>query len=243
MSESPKFSIVTITKDNEAGLRATFQSVASQSDQNFELIVIDGHSCDGTKELVQEFKAIVTRFEEDSGAGIYAAMNQGVASCRGDWVIFMNSGDIFSDDKVLERFEAPPKSVIAFGKTRKPDGSPHTEFLGWENIWKRMPFCHQAAFVRRSLLLDHPFNERYNIAADFEFVLWAHSEACVFHQLDYNVAQIEEGGISDTAIFKRIWQTYRVVLPYFPQWKVHSFYFSKLKWAFRRQYFSERRRK
>ncbi|MFC7338086.1 glycosyltransferase family 2 protein [Haloferula chungangensis] len=235
MSTSLKFSIITVTRNNRSGLIDTLESVRKQSVQNYELVIIDGNSTDGSKEAAGAYGNLVSLFERDEGQGIYPAMNQGVRRASGDWVIFMNSGDIFINERALELFDASGDCDIAFGRARKTDGSPHLDFTGWDNIWKNMPFCHQSIFCRRELLLERPFNPKYNIVADYEFILWAYSNGRTFHEMDYEVSQVEPGGVSETALLRRVWQTYCAVKRYFPQMHVHRFYYKKLKWAWKQQ--------
>ena len=232
MNGSPRFSIITITKDNAAGLRATLQSVAEQTNRGFELIVIDGHSIDETAELVQEFKSIVDCFEQDSGKGIYAAMNQGVAVASGEWVIFMNAGDCFSHPDVLKHFAPLTDTDLAFGRAKKTDGSPQIPYHGLSQIWQNMPFSHQALFTRLHILRKRPFDLSFRIAGDFDFVMDSYRSGKRFECLDLDVAVVDGNGISNTYFVKRVWECYRAARRYYLwSFDMHRFYFRKLRWA------------
>jgi glycosyltransferase involved in cell wall biosynthesis len=232
MSDSPKFSIITITKDNEAGLRATLDSVVAQSNRDYELIVIDGNSKDGTAELVQEFESKVARFEQDAGEGIYAAMNQGVDAATGEWVIFMNAGDCFAYSDVLKDFAPAADTDLAFGRAKTRDGSAKLPYKGLDRIWENMPISHQALFCRLSLLRERRFDLSFRIAGDFDFVMDLYQSGKHFESLDLDVAVADGGGISDTLLMKRVRECYRAARRYhFWNMEMHLFYFRKLRWA------------
>jgi glycosyltransferase involved in cell wall biosynthesis len=229
---SPTFSIITITKDNAVGLRVTLESITEQTNRDYELIVIDGHSKDGTVELVQEFDSIVDRFEQDSGEGIYAAMNQGVAAASGEWVIFMNAGDCFTGAEVLAGFAPRSDTDLAFGRARKTDGSPQIPYQGLVRIWENMPFSHQALFCRTEVLRARPFDLSFRIAGDFDFVMNSYRSGKRFESLDLEVAVADGDGISNTQFVRRVSECYRAARRYF-FWnrQMHIFYLKKLRWA------------
>lgn len=232
MNNSPKFSVITITKDNESGLRATLDSVAAQSNRDYELIVIDGNSHDGTAALIQEFESIVTRFEQDSGEGIYAAMNQGVDAASGEWGIFMNAGDCFAHPDVLKHFAPAADTDLAFGRAKKTDGSPQLPYKGLSRIWENMPFSHQALFCRLEVLRERPFDLSFRIAGDFDFVMDLCRKGKRFEFIDLEVAVADGDGISNTQFVRRVSECYRAARRYF-LWSVqmHTFYLRKLRWA------------
>jgi putative colanic acid biosynthesis glycosyltransferase len=229
---TPKFSIITITKDNAAGLRATLQSVASQSSKEFELIVIDGHSTDTTEAIISGFDSIVSQFEQDAEEGIYAAMNQGVSLAKGEWIIFMNAGDCFAHPDVLKHFAPYADTDLAFGRAKKTDGSPQLPYKGLGRIWENMPFSHQALFCRAEVLRSRPFDLSFRIAGDFDFVMHAYQAGKHFEFLDLEVAVADGDGISNTQFVRRVSECYRAARCYF-FWnkQMHMFYLRKLRWA------------
>ena len=100
------FSVITINYNNREGLRNTIKSVVGQTYKDFEYIVIDGGSIDGSKELLEENASSVTYWISEKDNGIYHAMNKGVARASGTYCVFMNSGDFFCSKDVLERVAA-----------------------------------------------------------------------------------------------------------------------------------------
>ena len=96
------FSIVTVVLNDRAGLRNTMNSVERQTFADFEWIVIDGGSTDGTVELIESAECI-SQWTSEGDSGIYHAMNKGIAQAGGDYLVFLNAGDVFPDDEVLQR--------------------------------------------------------------------------------------------------------------------------------------------
>ena len=110
-------SIITVNLNNCEGLHKTIKSVASQSFPDFEYIVIDGNSNDGSVELIKENTQCITKWVSESDTGIYQAMNKGIRIANGEYLLFLNSGDFLVDDQVLEKVFSVKRSVdILCGK-------------------------------------------------------------------------------------------------------------------------------
>ncbi|MDB4026803.1 glycosyltransferase [Candidatus Thioglobus sp.] len=104
MNSKPMVSIVTIVYNDEEYLEETIQSVLSQTYDNVEYIVIDGGSTDGTLDVIKQYKDRIDHWISEEDRGIYDAMNKGVNLAKGEWINFMNSGDVFHDNDVLLNF-------------------------------------------------------------------------------------------------------------------------------------------
>ena len=100
-----KISIITINYNDKIGLSKTINSVLNQSWQKFEFIVIDGGSNDGGLEVIEQNKDKIDYWVSEPDKGVYNAMNKGIKVAKGEYLIFMNSGDTFYDDNVLEKIE------------------------------------------------------------------------------------------------------------------------------------------
>ena len=98
-----KLSIITVVYNNKLGLNKTLKSVYCQTYDDFEYIVIDGGSTDGSVELANSFVDSIDYYVSEKDNGIYDAMNKGLSVARGEWVSFMNSGDVFADCDVLSK--------------------------------------------------------------------------------------------------------------------------------------------
>ena len=98
-----KLSIITINYNNLAGLQKTMESVFSQTCKDFEYIVIDGASTDGSAEYIRAHADQLTYWVSEKDTGIYNAMNKGVRAAKGEYLLMLNSGDFLVDDRVIER--------------------------------------------------------------------------------------------------------------------------------------------
>lgn len=112
-----QLSIITINRNNAAGLRRTIESVVSQTAFNqIEYIVIDGASTDGSKEVIMEFADKLTYWISEPDTGIYNAMNKGIKVATGEYCQFLNSGDWLAENKVIEDMtnSFPKKCTIKY---------------------------------------------------------------------------------------------------------------------------------
>ena len=102
-------SIVTINKNNCNGLLKTINSVLSQKHINYEYIIVDGNSTDGSLQVLSKFKSKLSYISEED-SGIYCAFNKGIRRCKGDYIHLLNSGDTYVDDDVFLNFQ--PKQIF-----------------------------------------------------------------------------------------------------------------------------------
>ncbi|KQS94328.1 glycosyltransferase family 2 protein [Chryseobacterium sp. Leaf394] len=201
---SVSLTIITINYNNKAGLVKTFDSIKNQTWKNFEYIVVDGGSTDGSKELTEQ-NADVTKWISEKDSGVYNAMNKGIRMAAGKYIIFMNSGDFFYDSNVLEK-AAPhfdSETDILYGD------SVYFNDEGYHRIEsppKKITFSfmysgginHQAAFIKRQLFTDYfLYNEDYKICADWEFFIVA---ICLYNvsykHLEETICYYDFSGIS-----------------------------------------------
>ena len=98
-----KISVVTINYNDKNGLNKTILSVLQQSTNNFEYIIIDGGSTDGSARLLEDYKDQISFSVTENDNGIYHAMNKGIRAATGEFIIFMNSGDVFYDETIIEK--------------------------------------------------------------------------------------------------------------------------------------------
>lgn len=168
-------SIITINYNNFEGLKKTYESVQALKGNDYELIIIDGLSTDGGSEFVlslpQQDNLIVVS-EKDNG--IYNAMNKGVSLASGDYCIFMNSGDLFYDENVIENI----KKDLITNQFDIVSGIAHINGQVWKSpeekdlsltFFLKRSLSHQATFIKRNLLIDDPYDENYKIVSDSLF--------------------------------------------------------------------------
>lgn len=180
MSNSPLFSIITITWNAERELPATLASVDCQTFADYEHLIIDGASTDATLRLARAADNPRRHTFSEPDKGLYDAMNKGLHRARGRYVIFLNAGDAFSTPDMLYRYaEAAGEDVdIIYADTQLVDarrdvvGPRHLsvpERLTYKSFARGMLVCHQAFAMRRDNAPDYDL--RYRFSADYDWCL------------------------------------------------------------------------
>lgn len=196
-------SIITINYNNCDGLRKTIDSVVTQTFKDFEWIVIDGGSTDGSKELIEQYAGSMAYWVSERDRGIYNAMNKGIAQAKGDYLLFLNSGDWLYNSTSLERslaheFDADVMygdCMYYYGSTEGLRRCPSP--LTFEFLY-RSSLSHCACFIRREPLSNVGYNEEYRIVSDLEFWIQLALQNGTFSRLDEVVSVFDTTGISST---------------------------------------------
>lgn len=229
-------SIITINKNNQAGLKKTIDSLAHLSKDSYQWVFIDSVSTDGSLELAQVFAKGGDVVVSELDTGIYNAMNKGVRAASKEKVLFLNSGDTLSPEiqTIQDLILDPMADVTLFGfqirnRLRMPRGN-HWRF------WS-MPTSHQAMIYSRQLMLQEPFDERYRFAADFEHYLRINQGPRKI-EVRKQVLIINEPYGSDSHL-PRLLNEYRDALIQngYPRWWAHAVYWLKtyyLEWALKK---------
>lgn len=183
----------------------------SQTFKDFEWIVIDGGSTDGSKELLEQYADHFAYWVSEPDKGIYNAMNKGIKVAKGEYLQFLNSGDWLVDDSALQRvFEKEHVADVLFGymlvegtETISSAAMMKPKLHWTDFIGNTLP--HQASFIKRELFEKYGlYDESYKIAGDTKFFL----KAIVWEKSSYEfiaqkVAVFQQGGISsDEARFE-----------------------------------------
>ncbi len=205
------FSIITINRNNESGLSNTIKSVLSQTFPGYEYIIIDGDSDDGSIDVINKFKDHFTYWVSEPDNGIYAAMNKGVARARGEYCLFLNSGDMLSDQSILERvFNRRVKADLVYGNQIRVNGRMEkiikpTEKLDFYYFYTEF-LPHNCTFIKRELFkIVGLYNESYRIASDHEFFMLAFCKHnCSVEYINDKISYMEEGGVSNNPSFSEI---------------------------------------
>lgn len=201
-----KLSIITVCYQDVLGLQKTMDSVLCQSWTDFEHVVVDGGSDDGTQELLHKYEMLYAKrgirllWVSEPDDGIYHAMNKGVRMASGEYCNFLNSGDCFSSSNVLSEVykEYNPHDIL-IGKAQTdtrviypPKGISISFFYFHGSI------NHQAAFIRKEMLLKHPYNEtKGHISSDYQFFIESLLvDNCSYRPLDVMVVNFDANGIS-----------------------------------------------
>jgi len=168
-------SVITVVYNDVTHIEQTMLSVFNQSYPHIEYIVIDGGSTDGTVDVIRKYADRLAFWVSEPDGGIYPAMNKGLEHATGEWVNFMNSGDTFADEHVLEnvfgRNQWSDKIKIIGGHTNRVYADHVELFRYWDPFATPhfMPFGHQASFTRRIIDGNKPFQFilKYRIASDY----------------------------------------------------------------------------
>jgi glycosyltransferase involved in cell wall biosynthesis len=198
-----KISIVTVCYNAAAEIEETLRSVLSQTYKDIEYIVIDGGSTDGTIDIVQRYKKeFPLVFVTEKDRGVYDAMNKGVGLATGDFVNFMNAGDRFYSDTIVEKIagelNANPVDIV-YGASEINYGSFSIvqKERAPNKIWMQDSICHQSSFSRTSWCKKHPFDIGLKLAADLEFFLYCFKNGAIFRRTNTVIAVFKRGGLSD----------------------------------------------
>jgi putative colanic acid biosynthesis glycosyltransferase len=168
-------SLVTACLDDAEGLRATALSIARQTYQAYQWLVVDGGSTDGTREVLKSLEPLVDDWTSEPDEGVYDAMNRGLRRARGQYVMFLNAGDRLADAGALERIVRAllhrPGIDLLFAGTllHLPTGRQVYRAPRAPRPWLRfgLPAYHQATVVRRAVHLATPFDLDLRISADY----------------------------------------------------------------------------
>lgn len=219
---SPLISVILVCKNPGPRLAAALESVWAQRDFTPELIVIDGASTDGTVAWLERHRPRLAHFSSATDAGVYDAMNRGIAAARGTWLLFLGADDRLVGDTVLATaatWLSRTDADVAAGEAVYDDGRIY-KFDPHANPAARNFVHHQATFYRRGLFdKNGPFDLTFGLLADYEFNLRLRKNRVRFKPIPLRVAACAPGGLSDAGN----WRTYREEIAirhrYFPAWR------------------------
>lgn len=200
MSKNPFFSVISVTLNHLSGLRDTHDSLKIQDVRDFEWVVRDGGSTDGTVEYLSQSAA---RWISAPDRGIYDAMNRGIEDASGEYLLFLNAGDRLADAAVLQKTRAeiekqniPPDLVygdsfeeLSGTRNYKPARPHNTANLG-------MFTHHQSMLYRRTAIKDMRYDQNYKIAADYDFTCRLLQKTRHVLYCPFAISVFEGGGVS-----------------------------------------------
>ena len=214
-----KYSIITVNYNNKEGLRETIESVIHQTFRDFEFIVIDGGSTDGSAEVLKAYNKVIDYWVSERDNGVYNAMNKGITKASGEYLNFMNSGDCFFDSQVLEHLSTKNISTdiivgrdYHFNETTQQGFATilPTRLSMLTFIHHTLP--HQSSFFKRELFNDSPYDESLKLVADVKFYIQKICvEQCSVHLVDDIICRREPDGISLTQNKQRLQEHQRVI--------------------------------
>ena len=221
-----KISIITVNYNDKKGLEKTINSVVNQSFTGFEFLIIDGNSNDGSKEIIEKYQSKISYWVSEPDSGIYNAMNKGIKAAKGEYLLFLNSGDSFFDDNVLSKVSSSINSNkdIYYGdavfKNDKTEFKvTYPEKLSFQ-FFTHNSLCHQATFINKNLFETvFLYNEKLKIISDWEFALVSIcKQNCSYEHLNLVICYYDIEGISSNVNSKEKIkaETNQVIQNHFP---------------------------
>jgi glycosyltransferase involved in cell wall biosynthesis len=175
----PLVTVITVVLNGAKHLEETIRSVLEQGYENLEYLILDGGSTDGTLEIIHRYENQLDYWVSEPDAGIYDAMNKGLALARGELIALLNSDDFYEPEaiqKIITAFTSDPDAGIYSGHTRILQEDLGLDYISTahEDHWKGMGFSHSAMFVSRKVYEQiGTYNCRFALAADYDFLLRA----------------------------------------------------------------------
>lgn len=217
-----RLSIITINLNNRNGLQKTIDCVITQTFTDYEWIIIDGGSTDGSREIIEQYAEHFSYWVSEPDKGIYNAINKGIAQAKGEFIQILNSGDCLFENSTLEQlFSHQYNADILYGDAicLYPDGHkldkkyPDNISL---NYFIHDVINHQASFYRRQVFDSHPYNEKYMIASDWAYCMEAVCRGLRFQHIPQTIVYYDNTGISAQWSEKQIKEREDILNTYIP---------------------------
>ena len=200
-----KVTVVTAVLNDAGHIEQTILSVISQTDIEIEYIIVDGGSKDGTLELIGKYKDKISLLISEPDRGVYDAMNKGIKYSTGDFVYFLNSGDVLLNPSILSKIKLEELKernaiiycnvVVAYGNIEALEKP--RPFFNSKMKFKGIGICHQSMFFPGELIRNEKYDLSYNIAADYDLAYRLWRKGTVFLYKDITIAKYDWGkGIS-----------------------------------------------
>ncbi|TAH03767.1 MAG: glycosyltransferase [Sphingobacteriales bacterium] len=220
--ENPVLTVITVVYNNVEHIERTLISVINQTYKNIEYIVIDGASTDGTLEIINQYSNKIATIISEKDDGIYYAMNKGLALAKGNYVLFMNSGDEIFEPATVEKIFILPYADIYYGETLMINDN--LEILGQRrhksptkltlNSFKYgMSVSHQAIYINTQLL--QPYNTNFKLSADIDWILNAIKKSKTISNTNMYVAKYLVGGMSKTKHWQSLKERFLIFKTYY----------------------------
>jgi glycosyltransferase involved in cell wall biosynthesis len=199
-----KFSIITVVLNDVKNIEKTILSVKKQSYKNFEHIIVDGNSSDGTTELIKKYSKFLIHFKKKDKS-LYEAINRGIKKSRGEIIFLIHSGDIFADKDILKKVDKlfKKKFDVISGNIQFYDETKKTIVRNWalnidnlnnQNFFK-VP--HTSLFIKKKFLNRiRNYSSKYKISSDLDFLIKLSKIKKNFYYFNKNIVFMKTGGLS-----------------------------------------------
>lgn len=221
IQKTPLISIITVCYNVETEIEQTICSVLKQTDTDYEYIIVDGKSKDCTMQIIERYTPIfienniTLQVISEPDNGIFDAMNKGIRNAHGMWINFMNAGDSFHDNEVLnniKKYLKNSKADVVYGNCYR-----YNEFYSYlkipgdiKQLEKGMEISHQASFIRKKIQKKFPFSLKYQIASDHDLFLRLYLQGYQFEYVPQLICDFSLGGVSSSRLLTAYKETYMI---------------------------------
>ena len=239
------FSIITVSYNAGCCLKKTLESVLNQSYPAIEYVIIDGGSDDGTIDLIKEHDSNIFCWISEPDQGLYDAMNKGLQKATGDYVWFLNAGDVFKNEHtVAEIAQIAEKNMVPdtiYGETDLIDADGNVfaerrlktpEHLTWKSFRMGMLVCHQAFIVKRSIA--EKYNLQYRFSADFDWCIRCMRKAKTIINSKLRIINYQYEGTTTANRKASLRERYNIMCKYYgtiPTQMRHLWFAVRFYWA------------
>lgn len=197
-----RYTIITVVLNGLEQLKFTMDGVLKQKFTDYEYVIIDGGSQDGTVEFLEDMtmKDSRIRYISEKDTGIYNAMNKGLRLAQGDYVMFLGAGDVFCDEHTLETVAQYLKYDVIYGRIIYSSG-PFEGQIGGDKM-NRKTFlldghvAHQSVYVKTSVMKKYGFQEKYKIEADQDAMMRMYKDKCSVKYIKQPLCYYDGLGVS-----------------------------------------------
>lgn len=226
MSDSPLFTIITVTFNAESTISPTLRSIESQTFTDFQYLVIDGLSRDTTLDVVKNSGIKNTDIISEKDSGLYDAMNKGIHNAKGQYLIFLNAGDsLHAPDtlkKIADTIKINDYPDITYGQTiivnseREKIANRHLtapENLSFSSFKNGMLVCHQAFIAKRDIAEDYDLQYRYS--ADYDWCIRCLKKSRKNVYIDDVLIDYLNEGVTTANFKKSLKERYKIMCKYY----------------------------
>ena len=210
-----KVSIIVVSLNTITEFKKTVESILNQKYKNFELIVVDGLSVDGTINYINKIREKINKLIIEKDLGIYDAMNKGIKLADSDWTIFMNSGDVFDSRFTLSKcskfFNTSAQVIYGNTKIVTDSFSYLVKAKKFNKFSNKISFCHQSSFTRTNFLKYFKFNTEFKLSADFDLFMNLLFKNKKFSKKEIIISNIKNKGVSDKNRIGVFLENYKIV--------------------------------
>lgn len=240
--EFTTLTVATVCYNAAEALEKTIQNVAAQTYPNIEYLVIDGNSNDNTLEIIKKYESSISNWISEEDNGIYDAMNKAIKLAKGDYILFMNAGDMFSKNTIIEdlfleiyqNFDKEkdfPNLIYGDYTVINQTFSETVRAEPLEKPWRGMKFCHQSMLLKTNIAQKQLFSGKY-VTSDFEQVYELYKKGISFYYFPKSIANFKADGLSSKNKIKVRFESKEIVNKYDKSLKTLISFWKLILWTY-----------